>query len=121
VARIFFVRLFELDPTLEPMFSSEMQVQGRKMFRTLLVIVNALNDLNAIVDMMRPLSKRHIGYGVKEEHYATVGKALVLTIHEALGEASSLEIEAAWMNAYTLVADIAKAAAYPKETLLSAD
>jgi nitric oxide dioxygenase len=122
VARIFFEKLFELDPTLQPMFSSEMQVQGRKMFRTLLVIVNALNDPNSIVEMMRGLSKRHIGYGVKAEHYATVGDALVRTIHEALGDAASQEIDAAWMAAYTLVADIAKAAAYPQavsETALS--
>ena len=43
VARIFFEKLFELDPTLRPMFPDEIQVQGRKMFRTLLVIVNALS------------------------------------------------------------------------------
>jgi hemoglobin-like flavoprotein len=119
VARIFFERLFEIDPTLRPMFSSEMQVQGRKMFRTLLVIVNALNDPKTIVDMMRGLSKRHIGYGVKEAHYATVGAALVQTIHEALGDVASHEIDAAWLAAYTLVADIAKAAAYPQEAIKS--
>src|SRR4051812_24526466 len=86
VARIFFEKLFQLDPALRPMFANDIQGQGRKMFRTLLVIVNALNDPNTIVDMMRGLSKRHIGYGVKAAHYATVGEALVRTIREALGD-----------------------------------
>ena len=119
VARIFFEKLFELDPALRPMFPDEIQVQGRKMFRTLLVIVNALNDPNAILDMVKALSKRHIGYGVKEAHYGTVGEALVRTIGEALGDAASHEIDTAWLAAYTLVADIAKAAAYPQAAIKS--
>ncbi|MEO8392870.1 MAG: globin domain-containing protein, partial [Chloroflexota bacterium] len=71
------------------------------------------------VDMMQGLSKRHISYGVKAEHYATVGEALILTIHQALGETASQDIDAAWMAAYTLVADIAKAAAYTQEAVKS--
>ncbi|MFN8449449.1 MAG: globin domain-containing protein [Anaerolineae bacterium] len=54
-------------------------------------------------------------YGVKEEYYEPVGRALIATIRQSLGAESSPEIEEAWTAAYDLVATIAKAAAYTTE------
>ncbi|MFN8561872.1 MAG: globin domain-containing protein [Anaerolineae bacterium] len=109
---IFFDQLFQIDPSLKPLFIGEMSVQGRKMIQTLLVIVNTLNDPAAVGSVIRQTSLRHVTYGVKEAYYEPVGRALIATIRQSLGAESSPEIEEAWTAAYDLVATIAKAAAY---------
>ncbi len=114
-AQNFFDQLFALDPSLKSMFISDQQALGRKMIQTLLFVVNALNEPTTVVDTIEELSKRHLTYGVKEEYYATVGQALILTIRQSLGADSTPDIESAWQLAYDWVADIAKATAYPKE------
>ena len=114
--RIFFEQLFTLDPSLKPLFKGDQQHQGRKMIQTLLFVVNALNNPTTVVDTIEKLSKRHLSYGVKQEYYATVGQALIATVHQSLGADATPYIEAAWLAAYEWVAGIAKAAAYPKET-----
>lgn len=111
---VFFGQLFALDPSLKPLFIGDMQVQGRKMIQTLLMIVNTLNDPASVGTVIRETSLRHVTYGVKEEYYEPVGQALIATIRQSLGAECTPEIEAAWTAAYELVATIAKAAAYPK-------
>lgn len=112
---VFFDQLFQIDPSLKSLFIGEMSVQGRKMIQTLLVIVNTLNDPAAVGSVIRETSLRHVTYGVKEEYYEPVGRALIATIRQSLGAESSPEIEEAWAAAYDLVATIAKAAAYKTE------
>jgi nitric oxide dioxygenase len=41
---------------------------------------------------------------VRDEHYAIVGKALIETLREALGEAFGAEVEQAWASAYAALA-----------------
>jgi nitric oxide dioxygenase len=47
------------------------------------------------------LAKRHVGYGVKAVHYATVGAALLWTLEKGLGPSWTPELAAAWTLAYT--------------------
>ncbi|MCC6801649.1 MAG: hemin receptor [Anaerolineae bacterium] len=110
----FFDHLFQIDPSLKALFIGEMSVQGRKMIQTLLVIVNTLNDPESIGTVIQETSLRHVTYGVKEEYYQPVGRALIATIRQNLGAECTPEVEAAWAAAIELVSSIAIAAAYPK-------
>ena len=74
------------------------------------VAVRGLDDLDALVPAVQALGKRHVGYGVKDEHYATVGSALLWTLEKGLGAAWNAELQAAWTTIYTLLADTMKAA-----------
>ena len=47
---------------------------------------------------------RHVAYGVEDAHYATVGKALLWTLEQGLGDAFTLEVREAWTIAYGLLA-----------------
>lgn len=115
-AELFYRRLFQLDPSLKPLFRGDMREQGRKLMTMLKVVVNGLHRLEALVPAVQELGRRHAGYGVKDEHYQTVGAALLWTLEQGLGEAFTPETKAAWVTAYTLLADLMKEAAATAQT-----
>jgi hemoglobin-like flavoprotein len=107
-AGLFYARLFELDPSLRLMFSSDMQEQGRKLMQTLVVAVHGLDNLDALVPVVRALGARHAGYGVQDRHYETVAAALIWTLKTGLGDAFTPEVQDAWATVYWLLADTMK-------------
>lgn len=110
-AELFYGKLFELDPTLRPLFSGDMKEQGRKLMTMISVAVNGLTRLDTLVPAVQDLGRRHAGYGVKDEHYATVATALVWTLEQGLGAAFTPEVKAAWVKTYGVLAGTMKTAA----------
>ena len=110
-AKLFYDRLFELDPSLRPLFKGDMEEQGRKLMALLKVAVNGLDKLDKIVPAVRALGERHASYGVQDSHYDTVGTALLWTLEQGLGDAFTEPVRDAWAETYTLVADVMKDAA----------
>ncbi|MEM7031022.1 MAG: globin family protein [Chloroflexota bacterium] len=108
VANLFYQRLFELDPNLRPMFKSDMKAQGAKLMKTLAFVVWGLHETNKLIPVVSQLGERHVGYGVTDEHYDTVGAALLWTLQTGLGEKFTPEVEDAWATAYNLLADVMK-------------
>ena len=111
VAALFYKRLFEMDPTLQPLFQGSMTAQRRKFMDTLDVALRHLDRLDQIVPVLWQLGKRHGGYGVRDEHYDTVRTALLSAIAEELGEAFTPDVEKAWMDIYDLMSITMKEAA----------
>jgi hemoglobin-like flavoprotein len=107
-ATLFYGKLFELDPNLKPLFKSDIKEQGRKLMTMITVAVRGLNDLGKLVPAVQDLGRRHVGYGVKDEHYATVGSALLWTLEQGLGSAFTPEVKDAWATTYTVLADTMK-------------
>lgn len=110
-AALFYARLFELDPSLRPLFRGDLPSQGRKLMQALTLAVTTLDRMGTLLPILRQLGVRHVGYGVRDHHYATVGNALLWTLRQGLGNAFTTEVEAAWAALYTLVADTMRAAA----------
>ncbi len=110
-ADLFYGKLFEIDPALKPMFPSEMAEQKKKLMMTITVAVRGLGNVGALVPVLKSLGAKHVAYGVKDEHYATVGAALLWTLGQGLAEAFTEEVKAAWVAVYTLLADTMKAGA----------
>ena len=110
-AALFYGRLFELDPTLKPMFKTDIKEQGKKLMTMITTAVRGLKDLGRLVPAVQDLGRRHTGYGVKEEHYTTVGSALLWTLEKGLGDAFTPEVKEAWTTTYTVLATTMKDAA----------
>jgi hemoglobin-like flavoprotein len=110
-ARLFYGKLFDLDPALRPLFKGDMEEQGKKLMRMVGTAVNGLDRLDQIVPAVRDLGIRHAGYGVTDAHYDTVGAALLWTLAQGLGEAFTPETRTAWARVYGLLADTMKTAA----------
>lgn len=105
-AALFYARLFELAPSVRPLFKGDMPEQGRKLMAMLATVVNGLTRLDTIVPAAQKLAARHVAYGAKVEHYPVVGAALVDTLAKGLGDDFTPEVRAAWIEAYTLLSGV---------------
>ncbi len=115
-AEIFYAKLFDLDPSLKPLFKGDMKEQGKKLMTMIGTAVNGLNNLEAIVPAVQNLGRNHVGYGVKDSHYDTVGSALLYTLKTGLGdEVYTPEVNNAWTEVYTVLATTMKDAANEAE------
>jgi hemoglobin-like flavoprotein len=110
-AQLFYERLFALDPSLRPLFRGEMKEQGRKLMAMISFAVRGLTRLEQIVPGVQALGRRHVAYGVRDEHYATVAAALLWTLEQGLGDSFSAEVRDAWVAAYGVLANTMKDAA----------
>lgn len=105
-ADIFYTRLFETNPEVRPMFSDDMAKQKKALMGTLAVAVNSLTDLDAIVPVVQELGVKHVGYGVKDEHYAVVGATLLHTLETGLGADWTEDLNAAWTKTYGVLSSV---------------
>jgi hemoglobin-like flavoprotein len=111
-ATLFYDHLFELDPAIRRLFRrTDMAAQRKILMQTLTVVVKSLDKLDTIVPAVQALGRRHAGYGVRSEHYKSVGIALLWTLEQGLGEAFDDETREAWAVAYGTLASVMIAAA----------
>lgn len=113
-ADIFYNKLFELDPSLKPLFTGDITKQGEKLMTMLAAAVKGLDDLPGLIPVVQSLGKRHVGYGVQDEHYDTVAAALLFTLEQGLGEAWNDDVKDAWVAVYTVLANVMKETANEK-------
>lgn len=107
-AELFYGKLFEIDPTLKAMFSDDIEEQGKKLMMMINMAVNGLDRLDQIVPAVQALAERHVGYGVTDGHYDTVGEALIWTLGQGLGDGFTDDVKAAWLTTYTLLTNTMK-------------
>jgi hemoglobin-like flavoprotein len=105
-AELFYGKLFEIDPALKPMFKGDMTEQGRKLMMMINTAVNNISNVEKIIPALQDLGKRHVDYGVTDEHYNTVAAALLWTLEQGLGEAFTEEVKAAWTETYMTLAGV---------------
>lgn len=103
-AGAFYARLFQIDPTLRPLFPHDLSDQGVKLMKTLAYAVAALDRPEALQPAVFALGQRHAAYGVTADMAAPVGAALLDTLAVALGEGFTPEARAAWSGAYAALA-----------------
>lgn len=122
-ATLFYYQLFDLDPAIERLFRrTDMAKQRKVLMQTLSVVVKSLDRLDTIVPAVQALGRRHAGYGVRAEHYETVGVALLWTLEQSLGAAFDDETRDAWAAAYgTLASVMIDAAEEPEVGFVDAD
>jgi hemoglobin-like flavoprotein len=110
-AGLFYGRLFELDPSLRPLFKIDLSEQGKKLMQTLAYCVTKLDAPEELLPAVRDLGRRHHGFGVKDSDYETVGAALIWTLEQGLGTAFTPEVMAAWAAVYQTLASTMMAGA----------
>lgn len=107
VGAIFYRRLFEIDPSLRPLFKDAiLDEQIRKLTTMLDLIVHWLDLPEKLVPVLKQLGARHQGYGVQDEHYAKVGTALMGTLEEGLGDKFTPDVRNAWSEAFLLISSL---------------
>ena len=103
----FYEQLFALDPTVAHLFAHvDIDHQEQKLMAMLTEIVRLLDRPNELVPELAGLGHRHVGYGVKDDDYGSIGAALLWLLEQVLGEEFTPELREAWSEAYLLVSSI---------------
>lgn len=94
VALVFYGRMFELDPSLRPLFKIGLAEQARKLMDTLSAAVD--DRFEELRPQLVELGRKHTSYGTEAHHYETVRIALLWALRQSLGEQFEENTEAAW-------------------------
>lgn len=116
-ANRFYRILFERSPHLRHMFLNDMEQQGGMLMSKLGLIVAELQNIPGLVPVLEDLALRHVAYGVKPQHYALVGDALLQMLAEVLAEDFTPATRAAWVKAYDDVSRLMIRSAYSHEVI----
>lgn len=107
-ALVFYRRLFEIDPSLRPMFKTDIEEQSRKLMEMLGMALNMAGRGTALETELMDSGARHAAYGTREEHYQTVGGAMLYMLDEVLGNDFTPAIRQAWIDFYLYMAETMK-------------
>lgn len=107
-AVLFYQRLFEIAPELRPMFSENMTEHRRQVMQIIAAAVKGLDRFDQLISTVRDLGRRHVGYGVQEEHYDLYGRAILWALEMGLGAAFTAEVREAWTAVYGVLATTMK-------------
>ena len=110
-ARLFYERLFVVDPALRALFRGDMAAQGEKLMQVMDAVVSGLGRLERFLPAVRELGRRHVDYGVTAAHYGTVGAALLWALARVLGSEFTPEVKDAWASVYADLAGMMQEAA----------
>lgn len=105
VATRFYQELFQRDPALRPLFTTDMAEQKVKFTQKLTEIVRAMPRLDELLTHTRALGARHVAYGVRAIDYPKVGASLIAALAAVLGDGFDDATREAWTLAFNLVAE----------------
>lgn len=101
----FYERLFESDPSLRPLFPTDMESQHEKLTMMLASAIDLLDQRDKFVETCAALGKRHAGYGALRGHYDLVTRLLVECLVEELEPSLSQAERSSWTKLLTLISE----------------
>ncbi|MGZ3687780.1 MAG: globin family protein, partial [Bdellovibrionota bacterium] len=108
VSKIFYERLFELDPSTRPLFKEDLTDQRKKLIQMLAALVASLDDPGRLVPALEKLGLRHAVYSIRPEHFESVGQALLDSLKRALGSHCTPDVREAWYALYAYASGVMK-------------
>ena len=103
---LFYKRLLLQHPELHPMLCGTLEEQGRTLMNVIALAVDNLDDLDHVTNAVEELGDRYATYGVLEGHYGVVASVLLATLGEALGDAFTSDVKAAWSEMFLALAGV---------------
>ena len=101
----FYSHLFLSHPETREMFPVSMAHQRDRFFAALGEVVTRVDDLDALVPILRQLGRDHLKFGVLPAHYPAAGASLLATL-EHFDPEWTPELAKSWAEAYDVVATV---------------
>ncbi|WP_312112787.1 NO-inducible flavohemoprotein [Brevibacillus reuszeri] len=108
ITKRFYEMMFAKHPELLDIFNHANQKQGRQQTALANAVYAAalhIDNLEAILPVVKQIGHKHRSLGILPEHYPIVGENLLAAIKDVLGDAATDEIIQAWADAYGVIAD----------------
>lgn len=109
ITTTFYKNMFENNPEVKPLFNMDRQASGEQpkaLAMTVLAAAENIDNLSALLPVVKRIGEKHCDHLIKEEHYPIVGANLLGAIKEVLGDAATDEIIDAWGKAYGVIAQV---------------
>lgn len=103
----FYNRMFTHNPELKHIFNMGNQQNKRQqtaLAMAVLAYAEHIEDPSVLFPVVDTIGHKHASLHIRPEHYAIVGKHLIASIAEVLGEAATPELLDAWTTAYNQLA-----------------
>jgi nitric oxide dioxygenase len=105
----FYQRLFMHNPELKNVFNKGNQENGKQQTALALAVLayaENIEDPSVLVPAVTKIGHKHVSLDIRPEHYAIVGRHLIASIGEVLGEAATPALLEAWGVAYGELASL---------------
>lgn len=83
-AQLFYLRLYQLDPSLQALFKGRRKAQRRELMGALKLAIISLDHTEELTPVLKLLGSRHRHYGVKSGDYVTFVMAWIWTLEQSL-------------------------------------
>ena len=119
----FYKRMLSHNPELMQVFNMGHQRAGfqqQALAGAVLAYAENIENLPALLGAVAHIANKHVSVGIRAEHYPIVGKHLIASIKEVLGDAATPELIDALTAAYMQLADVligAEKAIYDKNAV----
>ena len=105
----FYNRMFKYNPELKNLFNMGNQQNGRQqaaLANAVLAYAENISNPQVLMPVIDSIGQKHASLDIRPEQYIIVGKHLIASIREVLGEGATPEIIDAWESAYGQLARI---------------
>ena len=105
----FYRRMFEHNPELKNVFNMGNQQNGKQQMALAMAVLayaENIEDPSVLVHAVTKIGHKHVSLDIRPEHYAIVGRHLIASIGEVLGEAATPALLDAWATAYNELAGL---------------
>ena len=109
ITTTFYKNMFANNPEVKPLFNMDKQASGEQpkaLAMTILAAAQNIDNLTAILPVVKKIGEVHCDRQITEGHYPIVGSNLLASIKEVLGDAATDEVIEAWGKAYDVIAKI---------------
>lgn len=110
LTRHFYARMFEHNPELKAIFNQGHQREGSQQQALAMAVAAYAQHIDhpeVLAPVLNLIANKHVSLGIRAEHYGIVGRHLLASIREVLGEQLATdELIAAWGAAYGQLAEV---------------
>ena len=105
----FYKRLFAGNPEFKNMFNQGNQQNGHQPLALAMAVLSYaehIDDPSVLGSALNRIGHKHTSLDIRPEHYAIIGRHLLASISEVLGDAATPELLDAWGAAYAQLASL---------------
>lgn len=105
----FYNRMFTHNPELKNIFNMGNQQSGKQQVALAMAVLNYaenIDDPSPLVPAVTQIGHKHVSLDIRPEHYQIVGKHLLASIGEVLGDGATPDLLNAWEAAYGQLASL---------------
>ena len=109
LTKYFYNRMLNHNPELNNIFNRANQQNGAQptaLAMSVLAYAEHIDNPSVLAHAVNKISNKHVSLDIRPEQYAIVGKHLLASIGEVLGDAATPELIGAWASAYQQLANI---------------